>query len=98
MQFSMLKDRPNWRSPCGRNFKEEPMNYRKSLVVIGAACIGAGIMYVADPKMGKRRLSLVRDQWVSANSKLRRTVNGRTQDLKNRLYGVYCETKSFFGD
>ena len=29
---------------------------------IAGACIGAGVMFLADPKMGKRRLSLLRDQ------------------------------------
>jgi hypothetical protein len=73
------------------------MTYRRGLGLIGSACVGAGIMYLADPDRGKRRLSLVRDQIVSANKKIGRFAAGTTEDVKNRAYGLYCEAKSLFG-
>jgi hypothetical protein len=73
------------------------MNVLGSLRVIGGACIGAGIMYFADPRLGKRRRSLVRDQFVRAGAKTRRFVQGRGEDVKNRLYGLYCETRELIG-
>ena len=72
------------------------MTLRKSL--IGAACIGAGVMFLLDPDKGKRRLSLVRDQCVKAGKRTGRLVQGGTRDLKNRVYGLYCETRSLLGD
>ena len=73
------------------------MNYRRSLGLIGSACLGAGLMYLADPRMGKRRRSLIRDQFVSADKKMRRFITGRSEDVKNRAYGIYCEVKSLVG-
>ena len=73
------------------------MNYGRTLGLIGSACIGAGVMYLADPQMGRRRRSLVVDQFTSANKKIGRFVTGRSEDVKNRAYGVYCEVKSLFG-
>ena len=73
------------------------MNFRRTLGLIGSACIGAGIMYLADPRMGRRRRSLLKDQFVSADKKVRRFVSGRTEDAKNRAYGIFCEVKSLVG-
>ena len=73
------------------------MNYGKGLTLLTGACAGAGIMYLLDPRMGKRRLSLVRDQFIKVNHKISRFVEGRTEDVKNRAYGLYCEAKSLVG-
>ena len=73
------------------------MDYRKGIALLGTAFIGAGIMYLTDPVSGKRRLSLIRDEFVSGQRKIARTVVGRTEDVKNRLYGLYCEAKLFLG-
>ena len=64
---------------------------------VAGVCVGAGIMYLADPKMGKRRISLIRDQFVKAGNRTGRFISGRSEDLKNRISGVYCEAKSLFG-
>jgi hypothetical protein len=72
------------------------MNNGRILRGIGTACIGAGLMYLADPDRGKRRLSLIRDQFVSAGNTIGRTIRGRGENVKNRAYGLYCEAKSLF--
>jgi hypothetical protein len=73
------------------------MNFRKGLGLLGMAGLGAGIMYLADPVSGKRRLSLLRDQVVHARRMVTRTITGRADDVKNRLHGLYCQTKSLVG-
>ncbi len=73
------------------------MNFRRALGLIGSACIGAGVMYLMDPRMGRRRRSLMKDQVVSADKKIRRFVSGRSEDVKNRAYGIYCEVRSLMG-
>jgi len=70
---------------------------RRVLGLIGSACAGAAVMYFADPQTGKRRLSLARDKAVSVSKKTARFVRGRSEDLKNRAYGLYCETMSLLG-
>jgi hypothetical protein len=75
------------------------MSNQKGFALLAGACVGAGIMYFADPVSGKRRLSLARDQVVKANRKLGLAVSGCSEDMKNRLYGLYCVGKrSLLGD
>ena len=73
------------------------MDLRKGLFLVAGAGIGAGLMYLFDPTMGKRRMSLVRDQFVSINKRTGRLVRGRAEDMKHRLYGMYCETRAALG-
>ena len=73
------------------------MNARRNVSLLAAAAGGALAMFVFDPVNGKRRMSLIRDQIVSAGNWTGRTIRGRSEDLKNRVYGLYCETKSLFG-
>jgi hypothetical protein len=73
------------------------MNFRGILGLVGSAAIGAGIMYLADPRMGRRRRSMIRDQAAGADKKIRRFVSGRSDDVKNRAYGIYCEMRSLMG-
>ena len=72
------------------------MNTRRSLSLLGAAAGGALAMYLLDPVAGRRRRSLIRDQFVSLGTRSGRLIRGRSTDLKNRAYGLYCETKSLF--
>ena len=73
------------------------MNFRRILGLVGSAAIGAGIMYLADPRMGRRRRSLIRHQVVGVDKKVRRFVSGQSEDVKNRAYGIYCEMRSLMG-
>ena len=70
---------------------------RKGLAILGAAAVGAGVMFFADPRMGKRRLSLVGDQFVKAGKKTGRFVKGTSLGVKNRVYGLYCDTRALLG-
>ena len=73
------------------------MNTRRNLSLLGAAAGGAVAMFLLDPVTGKRRMSLIRDQIVSVGTQTGRMIRGRSEDLKNRAYGLYCKTKSLFG-
>jgi hypothetical protein len=70
------------------------MNFRGILGLVGSACIGAGVMYFADPRMGRRRRSLLRDQAAGVDKKIRRFISGQSEDVKNRAYGAYSEVRS----
>jgi hypothetical protein len=68
----------------------------KTASVVGAAGIGAALMYFYDPHRGKRRRAKVRDKATH----LKRTVTDaaeKTQhDLRNRIAGVIAETEALF--
>jgi len=74
------------------------MKFRGILGLVGSACIGAGVMYLADPRMGRRRRSLIRNQAVGADKKIRRFISGRSEDVKNRAYGVYSDMRSLMSE
>src|SRR4051812_2782520 len=46
---------------------EATMNLRRTVSLLGSAAAGAAAMYLLDPQNGKRRMSLVRDQLLSAS-------------------------------
>jgi hypothetical protein len=81
-----------------QRFSEEGKVMRKGLALLGTAALGAGVMFFADPKMGKRRLSMVGGQFVKAGKKTGRFFAGTTKGVKNRVYGLYCDTRSLLGN
>jgi gas vesicle protein len=58
---------------------------------------GAALMYFLDPDRGRRRRALVRDQAVSFTNDAREAINATTEDLSNRAYGLYAETRKAVG-
>ncbi len=66
----------------------------RSLATIGvAASLGAVLMYLLDPRQGRRRRALIRDEVNSALVRSRRSLAGRAQDVRNRLQGVQAESR-----
>jgi hypothetical protein len=69
---------------------------KKALAVIGTAAIGAGVMFFADPKSGKSRLSAVGKGFAKAGKWTGRFVKGRSINVKNGVCGLYSVTTSRF--
>ena len=68
----------------------------KSVKLVSAAGVGAGLMYMFDPDRGKRRRALVRDKMTHA-AKIAGDVAGRTgRDVRNHVRGVFAEAVSLF--
>ena len=63
------------------------------LVAASAFALGAALMYIFDPQQGRRRRALVRDQFVHAGHQIGDAASGVAQDLSNRAYGLYAETR-----
>jgi len=63
------------------------------LGVLGAG-IGAGLMFLLDPQMGKRRRAVFRDKTVSFSRHASAVVDKTARDLRNRTYGTVVAFKS----
>ena len=70
---------------------------REITIVLGAAGIGAALMYLFDPDGGNRRRALLRDKVVKLNRQTQEAVSGRVTDLSNRAKGMLHEAKSTLG-
>ena len=66
----------------------------RAVWLIGAAGIGAGLMYVFDPDRGKKRRAEISNKAKHIN-RVATDACGKTQrDVSNRLRGIVCEVKS----
>ena len=63
---------------------------RSMLIGIG---IGAALAFIADPRGGRRRRALVRDQLVRASRKTRDAIDATARDLAHRTSGIVAATK-----
>lgn len=66
------------------------------LRMIACAGLTAGAVYYFDPLLGRRRRSLLRDQWTSMTVRSLRAADVAYRDSINRLHGVLAETQSAF--
>jgi hypothetical protein len=64
---------------------------------LGGAAAGAGLMYFFDPNQGNRRRALLRDKAYKYYHRGSEQLGGKAEDLSNRAYGLYAETKSTLG-
>ena len=68
----------------------------KAASVVGAAGVGAGLMYLFDPDRGKRRRAKVRNKAMHIK-RVASDYAGKTQrDVRNRISGVIAETEALF--
>ena len=72
------------------------MTSRDSLLLLGGAALGAGVMYMLDPDRGTRRRALCRDQLMSAGNKTGMYAGKLSRDLRNRAQGLVAETRARF--
>ena len=55
--------------------------------------IGAAVAFMADPRGGRRRRALARDQFVRAGRKTRDALDATARDFANRTSGVLAATR-----
>lgn len=63
-------------------------NLPRAAWILGAAALGAAVMYVLDPEQGSRRRALARDKAHSARVKARKSFDSASRDLANRTRGL----------
>ena len=67
---------------------------KKMLTIAGVgAALGATVMYLLDPKQGRRRRALLGDKLTHARHEAEDAVTGTARDARNRAKGVAHETK-----
>jgi hypothetical protein len=66
----------------------------RTIEMLVAVGIGAIAAYVADPRGGRRRRALMRDQFVRAGRKTRDALDATTRDLANRTAGIVAATRA----
>ncbi|HEX7052032.1 MAG TPA: SRPBCC family protein [Longimicrobiales bacterium] len=61
---------------------------------LGGAMLGAGLMYLLDPRQGRRRRAQMRDRMVHALHEVNDAADTTARDLRNRSVGAAAEVKS----
>lgn len=56
--------------------------------------MGAGLMYYLDPDRGRRRRSMLRDQFVHLSHQTEGALDTAARDMRNRAVGVAAEARS----
>jgi uncharacterized membrane protein len=67
---------------------------KKGLGMIIGAGVGAGLMYLYDPQMGRRRRAVARDKVLSFGHSINDAVDVTSRDLTNRAVGLWAEMRS----
>jgi uncharacterized membrane protein/osmotically-inducible protein OsmY len=68
----------------------------KAVSLLGAAGLGAGLMYLLDPDRGTRRRAMTRDQAVHAANVLTKGARAVWRDTSQRTTGVLAEFRRVF--
>ena len=68
-------------------------NNESFLIFLAGLGAGAALMYFLDPERGGRRRALLRDQAVALTNDAREAIEATSEDLQNRAYGLYAETR-----
>lgn len=56
--------------------------------------IGAFLLFIADPRTGRRRRALATDQFVRASRKTRDALDATARDVANRTTGIVAATRA----
>jgi hypothetical protein len=63
------------------------------IAMLTGAGFGAGIMYMLDPDLGRRRRALVKDQFATLPNTVQQAASLTARDLKNRSIGFVNEAR-----
>lgn len=66
---------------------------RAAILGIGIG-YGAGMMFLLDPAMGRRRRALIRDKMIRARNKVRWFLGQQVRNAIHNLQGAFAETRA----
>ena len=72
----------------------EQLGILKGILTLGCTGLGAGMMYVLDPKLGRRRRALVRDKAQAYWRRMGKLISQTARDARQRTYGLIAETQT----
>ena len=65
----------------------------RNLGLLGSVGLGAILMYIFDPGIGKRRRALIRDKMFRLAHRTADAIDATSHDLQNRILGLVAETR-----
>ena len=71
----------------------EQLGLLQGILTLGCMGLGAGMMYVLDPELGRRRHALVRDKAQAYWRRMGKFINQTARDTRQRTYGLIAETR-----
>jgi osmotically-inducible protein OsmY len=72
----------------------EQLGILKGILMLGCTGLGAGMMYVLDPRLGRRRRALVRDKAQAYWRRMGKFISQTARDARQRTYGLIAETQT----
>jgi hypothetical protein len=66
------------------------------MAILSGIGLGAALMYLYDPRDGRRRRAIIRDKANSFGNDARRALDKGSKDVKNRAQGLLHEAKAKF--
>ena len=72
----------------------EQLGLLKGILILGCMGFGAGMMYVLEPRLGRRRRALVRDKAQAYWRRMGKFIGQTARDARQRTYGLIAETQA----
>jgi BON domain len=73
--------------------RAEQLGLLKGMLMLGCTGLGASMMYVLDPRLGRRRRALVRDKAQAYWRSTGKFISQTARDARQRTYGLIAETQ-----
>jgi osmotically-inducible protein OsmY len=74
--------------------RAEQLGLLKGMLMLGCTGLGASMMYVLDPRLGRRRRALVRDKAQAYWRSTGKFISQTARDARQRTYGLIAERQT----
>jgi BON domain-containing protein len=74
--------------------RAEQLGILRGILMLGCTGLGAGMMFVLDPRLGRRRRALVRDKAQAYWRRMGKFISETARDARQRTYGLFVETRT----
>jgi hypothetical protein len=74
--------------------RAQQLGMLKSIMMLGCTGLGAGMMYMLDPRLGRRRRALIRDRAQSYWRRMGKFISQTVRDARHRTSGLIAETRT----
>jgi osmotically-inducible protein OsmY len=73
--------------------RAEQLGIVRGILMLGCTGLGAGVMYMLDPRLGRRRRALVRDKAQASWRHTGKFISETARDARQRTYGLFVATR-----